>query len=117
MRKLTDNEDLIGETIRYVADGSDGRLVIVFESDCWAVVSVKDGNEDASASIEQHFDYLGTDDIKDYLDPDELVNAGLLTPVQREYLVAEQNKKEADRLRKYAEKMLKQADQLAELQP
>ena len=113
MRKLTEHEDLVGETVRYVMNGKGGCLVMVFESDCWAIVIVNNGNDDSSAEIEAGWHYLRNDDIKNYLEPDELVDAGLLTPAQRDFLVAENNRKKAEKLRKQAEKLLAQANEIS----
>lgn len=106
MKQITELSNLDGKVIRKAISTSAG-VVLVFDDNDWCFIEAADSGPDGHASI---FHYHI--DIKSLLDPDELVEADLLTPDQAKFLVAQQNKAEATNLRKQAEKLLDQAQAL-----
>lgn len=116
MQKLTQLTALEGKTIRGAYDSRDGRdLVLVFNDDDWCVLTIENEmSEDESVGI----DYVGfgeyAQDVKNYLSPEDLLEARLLSQAQYDYLVDKQRKEKAEYLRQEAERLISQANKLSE---
>lgn len=113
MQKLLRPEDLEGKTIRKCVDASYGDgLVLVFDNNDWCVIEVKDGASlDATAGLNRD-DYGTFGDVTTYLSPADLLETELIGQAQCDHLVAEDKKREAERKRQNAQKLLAEAEQL-----
>lgn len=120
MNKLEAREALVGKTIRWVGEAQYGRdLVIVFDDNDWCLLVPRDCSCcDSHVRIDQCGHNPFTADIRSHLSPDDLLEADLLTPAQRDYLAQQQAEAEAARLRATANELLDKANRLeAETRP
>lgn len=114
MQKLTHRTALEGKTIRGVFDSKAARdLVLVFEDDDWCVLTIENEmSDDEAVSIDFHGTSQYDQDIKNFLLPQNLLKARLLSQAQHDYLVEEDRKQRAANLRRHAEHLISQATQL-----
>lgn len=108
MGKITHEIELAGKTIRWAGDSEDGRdLVLVFDNNDWAVLTPADDfGDDAHVEV----CHLMDRSVTNYLSPGSLLRAELITQSQYEFMLAEEKKKESERLRKHAATLVAKAD-------
>lgn len=116
MQKLTQLAGLAGKTIRGAFDSRNGRdMVLVFEDDDWCVLTIdNEMSEDEAVWIDCHALSQYDSDIKNFLSPEDLLAARLLTPAQYDYLVEQERMSKAARMRQRAEALISEANQLME---
>lgn len=112
MRKLIDADELAGKTVRCCLPNSTyGGIVIVFDDNDWCHFLAIDGNDDTAVLIDGDVDGCRSE-ATEYLIPFDLLQADLITEEQYALLVAEKNKKEAERKRALASRLMAEAEQL-----
>lgn len=98
--RLDDPEDLIGHKVVAVVEDCAGRLarggelLIVTETGCWIVLAPKGDGDEMLIMTERGRHWAGAESITDYASADQMLSAGLITQAQRDYLRAEEKKRE-----------------------
>lgn len=96
-------EDLVGHTIAAIIDdcaGPDaqgGEILFVTETGCWIVIEPQGDEENPYILIRRSRSFPDAETVADYASADQLLQAGLITQAQRDYLRAEEERTEAAR--------------------
>ena len=105
--RLDDPEALIGHKVVAVVEDCAGRLarggelLIVTETGCWIVLAPKGDGGELLIMTERGRGWPA-ESISDYASADQMLRAGLITQAQRDYLRAEEKKREDARKAKRA---------------
>lgn len=117
---ITDWQDMVGKTIRYVEEapnpptgGKWCSLVIVFEDDCWAGIEVTGDDDDADVDLARVRYGTPGPTAAQFMSPRQLLVSGLINRGQHDYMLAqiEANKQKAE-----AEKLAALQAQVASLE-
>ena len=101
-------QDLVGHKISAVitecagakADGSE--VLIVTETGCWIVLASTDDPEWPTVIVERGKSWMHNETISEYASADQMLQTGLITQAQRDYLRAEEKKREDEKKAKRA---------------
>ena len=101
--RLDGPENLIGHKIVAVVEDCAGRkagggeLLIVTETGCWLILAPGDDGESPQIVTERGKSWASTETISDYATAIQMLQAGLITNAQYDYLRAEEKKREDEK--------------------
>lgn len=111
-------EDLIGHTIAAIIDDCAGQealggeILFATETGCWIVIEPRGDDENPYIAVRHARQTPDTEAVADYASADQLLQAGLITQAQRDYLRAEEERTEAARKARRAAALREELERL-----